>query len=234
MKKIILAVLIIVFVIIIQSCGSTNKLGKYNLSGESILFKTQDNDTEFHADFNDSDIDIDVESVNVILNFAKSLATQYVTKDVEEKLYKAATPEKAGNVISHELQKTMVKYVNIIPVNNFEKNYNYVVTTYIEDIILKSEGSGIYLSVNARCDMRKRHTAELIWEESESETVPLKSYLDDIDKDDYDENLSDVIMLSELVTLSQEQLNEAVELASKKIGREMVEEFIEDLSDSSR
>jgi len=234
MKKNVLVAFIIVFAVILQSCGSTNKLGKYNLSGEKVLFDCQGNDAELQTDLKNSDIDTGVEPVNVVLEFAKSVATQYVTDDVEQKLYRAAEPQKIGEAVAGELKKTMVTYTDITPVEKVSRDYNYIVTTFIDEIILKSNGKVVNLSISARCEMRKRHTAELIWEADESETVPLKSYLDDVEKDDYDDNVSDVILLSELATISEEQLSKAVMLAAKKVGRELAEEFTEDLSDSSR
>jgi|GEM_PF-4806291 len=234
MKKNIFAALIIIIAVVLQSCAGTNKLGKYNLSGENVLFDTYGGDAKFRAEFDNDDIDTDSKTVNVVLNIAKSVATQYVTNAVQEKLYNAAAPEKVGNAISDELKRTMVKYISIAPVANAEQDYNYIVTTYIEDVILKSNGNGMFLSVNARTEMRKRQTAELIWEDKEYETVPLRSYLDGVDKDNYGDNVSDVMLLSELATMSEERLTNAVMLASKRIGREIAEEFIEDLSDARR
>lgn len=234
-SKLMLILGALTLVVLIQACGHTNNLKKYDLRNQQILFDYEVvNDVELNVRLFDEPIKTGSKTADVVIDVAKSIGTAIVTGNLESKLRKAADPAVISNNLTNELEKTMIKYLSINPVNSIQSNYAFINTTTIRSIELNSNQYGLTLSVNAKVKLTERGTAKEVWDYCFKRTVPVNRLSDKMDKTAYGSSVSDIIQLTELATLSEETIKQAIIRASQEIGRVVSQKFQKDLSKASR
>lgn len=221
--------------VLIQACGHTNNLKKYDLKNQQVLFDYEViSDVELNVILLDEPIKTGSKTADVVIDVAKSIGTALVTSNLESKLRKAADPVLISNNLTNELEKTMIKYLSVNPVNNIQSNYSFINTTTINSIELNSNQWGLTLSVNAKVKLIERGSTKEVWDYCFTKTVPVNRLSDRMDKSTYSSSVSDIIQLTELATLSEDTIKEAIVRASQEIGRVVSKQFQKDLSKASR
>ena len=166
----------------------------------------------------------------MIVGTVKSIGESIVEGDVESKIMNATNPNDVARSISGELKETMVKYLTVTPTDNLNDVYFYIVTTRLKDITLNSNEYDMFLHLKAEVEITEQGTADVVWDYCDSRSVSLRNYLSNVDKSAFDPNVSDIMQVTSLLTLSEENLRIVINAAARDIGREFSKQFRKDLS----
>jgi hypothetical protein len=230
-NKIILSMMLLAAMLFIQSCGHTNKLGKYDLSNQKVLYDKEFEGTiQANLYLHNQPVRTGNSTADFVIDVGKAIVGGVVEGSAESKLIKAADPDAVAGAISDELSNSMVKYLNVSPTNNPRDGYNYIVTTRVKDITLNSTEFDIFLHLNAEVEITEKGSADIVWDYCDSKTVSLRNYLSRLNNGNFSPNVSDVIQMAQLLALPQEQLRQVVNFAAQEIGEEITRQFRKDLS----
>lgn len=230
-NKILIPLVLIMAGLIIQSCGHTNKLGKYDLQDKKILFDEQfTGNVQANLFLHNEPVRTGSTVADVVIDVGKAIAGGIVEGNAEAKLINAADPKYVTESISNELKSTLVKYLRISPTDKPSDKFSYIVTTNIREITLNSTEFDIFLNVDAEVEITEQGSADVVWDYCESRTVSLRNYLSRVNNGNFDPNVSDIIQMGQLLALSESQLRQVVNYAAIEIGEEFSRQFRKDLS----
>ena len=231
--KIILA---ITSLIILASCSGVNNLKDYDLYAKKFYFDETISSDANKVVIDDYDYSQDKSSksgsakvIDALGSIGTAIGRAIVDNEVRDKLYKNSKPEDVVNGVSGGLEKTLVQYMNIKTEDDFRGDYDFIVNTILEELSLKSSGSGIYITIQTTCMITSRKDGKIVWENRESETVKLRS---SSTNNKSDKIFKDIDQLSNLATLSDEEIRTSISNASQEVGRMMAEQLRKDISNS--
>lgn len=133
------------------------------------------------------------------------------------------------DAISTGIEKTLVQYMNIGVENDFKGEYDFIVTTTLEELALKSGSYGVYISASAMCTITSRKDGKIVWQQSESESVQLRRTSTNSKDSDLIKNITQI---SSLASLSDEEIKNAISNAANEVGRAIANDLREDISET--
>ena len=164
-------------------------------------------------------------------NVAVSIGQALVEGNTKDKLISASNPDSVVNYISQGVEKTLIQYMNTNPVNDYKGQYDFIVNTTLDELKFVSNSGSMYIRVKAICTITSRKDGSVVWENSESENIPLNRY----GSNDSDSKLlKNLGQLTDLATLSEEEIRLSIKQASQEVGRLMVVTLREDISETKR
>ncbi len=228
MKKLNL-VLLVVVAIFLYSCGSTNNLSDYKLKQQTIFFDeiivmTSAQVEIIHNNNNKGNSDLEV-----LGEIATSLGKAVLTSETENKLREAAKPRLVVEDISYGVEQALVKYLMVEPTKTLDMDAKFVVTTTLEELKILSTTNGIYMRCKATVSITDRQSGGLVWENCEAENVPIRR-----NSVSSNTTAATIAQAADLATLSEKEMEQAVESASNEVGRLMAETLRKDISDAAK
>lgn len=217
------------FTLILFSCTHINNLEDYNLIKKVIFFETvvEGNAAELHLDFGESNSNGKIGKLNLVKD---ALVSVLLTPEIYKKLQKAYSPDSIVNGISNGIQLEMKKYLRTKGVHKLDDNIQFIVTTTLKSCKLFSSNSNIYISVEILTQIFDRETANLVWQNGETETKRLRfNYSDNFTPDN--NVIYNYIQISKLASLSEQQIKLSIIDAAVRAGKEIAIVFREDISD---
>lgn len=212
----------------------TNNLSNYELNRKKIFFEeivaTNARQVEI---VNDNDVPSNEKksTAETLAEIAISVSNVFVGSDVADKLTRAANPDSIAYAVSEGVGTTLRKYLMVEPVWELEDDAEFVATTTIEEIQLRSSSGSMYIRVQASTQITSRLDGEVVWENTESESYPLRSF-SGTDDTALGRTLKNVLQTTELASLSEAQLRIAVNDAANKVGISMAETLRKDIAKS--
>lgn len=230
--------LLIVFAaILFTSCSSVNNLKDYDLNGKKIYFDEivgRDANTVQIYDVNSTNTTItntNKSSTDKVLDAIGSIGTSIgkslTESEVRQKLNRNSDPRMVLDAISSGIEKTLVQYLSITTENDVKGQYDYIVTTTLEELALKSGSGGAYISASAICTITSRKDGKIVWQQSDTETVQLRS--GSINSKDSD-IVKNIMQISSLASLSDDEIKNAIINAANEVGRSIANDLREDIS----
>ena len=122
-------------------------------------------------------------------------------------------------------------YVDINHVSD-KKAADFIVETELERCVLNVYKNSVNVTVQANTKIIDRATGSIVWENWESDTIPVGSGKRRVKVKKRAE--SNVLTALQLASLSKREINACVSDAAVDVGREMGETFREDLADSKK
>lgn len=229
--------LILVFSsIIIISCNSVNNLKNYDLQGKSFYFDEivgkDANNVRIDEVSNYNEKDKNKSSAEKVLDAVGSIGTgigkALTESEVRQKLNRNSDPKMVVEAISSGIEKTLIQYLNIKSTDDLNGAYEYIVTTTLDELALVSGNNGVKISVSAICTITSRADGKIVWQESETETVQLRKGSSSYKDADIVKNIT---QLSSLVSLTDDEIKNAIINASNEVGRLIANDFRKDLSE---
>ncbi len=234
MKKLLL--LFLPAVIFFAGCSHTNELAKYNLNGKGVLFN------KFVAP-EASRIEIVTveqnqqnknEKKDSFLDAIASIGSEILSADNRAKLINSVNTDSLVNHVSAGIENALIAYLNVKPVTNFEGDPRFLVETTLNECKLLLQQSGVYVRVKATSTIIERGSGGIVWENSESETIPIKQYSQSYDQKNDSKAISKVMTGLQLASLSEEELNRVVGAAAESAGRYMAETLRDDVAEANK
>lgn len=208
------------------ACGHTNKLAQYNLSGRTALFRTT-----IAGDAASSIAVIQPPNDNTTVGVIAAIGSVVVGIDGQKKLSRAINSDTISRSISLGVREATADYLSLKSVGEISDNPEVLVETELTDCKLVSASAGLVISVNGKSRLIDRRTGTVVWENSESHTVPVsQTYLAAIAPRAISSGFS-IFNAVQLLTLTEDEIRAIVNMAAKDAGREIGETLREDVAD---
>jgi len=229
LKKLNLA-LFAVAALVLYSCGSTNHLSDYKLNEETVFFEEIVAMTSAQVEIihNSNTDKTDKSDLDVLGEIATSIGKAVLTSSAEEKLRNAAKPRLVVEDISYGVEQALVKYLMIKPTKVLDMDARFVVSTTLEELKILSTTNGVYMRCKATVSITDRQTGGLVWENTEAENVPIRNSYSSSNT-----TTSTIAQAADLASLSEEEMEQAVESASNEVGRLMAETLRKDINEAA-
>ncbi len=233
--------LLIVFAaILFASCSSVNNLKDYDLNGKKIYFDEivgrNANSVQIY-DVNSTNTNTNAANTNksgtdkvldAIGSIGTSIGKSLTESEVRQKLNRNSDPKMVLDAISSGIEKTLIQYLSISAENDIKGQYDYIVTTTLEELALKSGSGGAYISASAICTITSRKDGKIVWQQSDTEIVQLRS--GSINSKDSD-MVKNIMQISSLASLSDDEIKNAIINAANEVGRSIANDLREDISE---
>ena len=201
--------------IFLAGCGHTNELAKYDLKGQGVLFKNSVSP--------DAAV-IEVVSENPpnkknnkdLLSVIASVGSDILNETSISKIQKAVSTDSVADNVSEGLKEALLTYLAINPVESINDNPQFIVETTVNECKLINRSSGAFVKVSAESQIIDRSTGKIIWDNYESDTVPVKKNNNNIHGNS--DNVDNVINAIQLSSLSEKEIQRVVNNASKSAG----------------
>ena len=227
----------LLFGLICGGCAHTNELMKYDLNGKNAYFEefvssqanviqVEINTSEKKKDEKDSEKKSDSESIlDAVVSVGSAILTAEKISDIEESVdtYELITS------VSDGFKETLETYVNINSIDN-KREADFIVETELERCVLNVYKNSVNVTVQANTKIIDRATGKIVWENWESDTIPVGSGKRKVKVKKRTE--STVLTALQLASLSKREINACVSAAAVDVGREMGETFRDDLAES--
>jgi len=229
----------ILLAVLIASCSSVNNLKSYDLNGKKFYFDeivgknanivqidNVDNTNSTNTGKSGGDKVIDA-----IGSIGTAIGRAITENDAREKLLNASDPKSVTDAVSKGIEKTLVQYLNIKTEDNYQGDYDYIVTTTLEELSLKSGNYGVYIHIDVLCTITSRSDSKIVWQQSESESVNLRNG-SSASKDS--KIFKELDQISSLASLSEVELKNAINNAATEAGRIIANNLREDISEARK
>jgi len=225
-------------ILIINACSSVNNLKDYDLVGKTFYFDEvigknanqiiiSDN-YNYSNEQNKSNTD---KALDIIGNIGTAIGKSLTESEVREKIERNSNPKDIVNSVSKGIEKTLIQYLNIKIEDNLQGEYDYIVTTTLEEVALRSGTYGTYINVEVLCTITSRKDGKIVWQQSESESVTLRGQSASSSDSKI---LKDISQIAALASLTDAEIKTAIENASLEVGRNIANDLREDLSNVKR
>jgi len=213
-------------VLLFGACGHTNKLAQYDVAGRTALFRS------FTVGGAASGVSV-VESParNTTMEIIAAIGSVIVSDQARRKLEQAFDGDSIAHAISLGIRNATADYLRIRPVQSMADDPDLIIETELSRCRLVSGSVGIVLHVDGKSRVIDRRTGVVVWDDSESHTIPLsETYLAVIAPKPVSSGAS-IFNAVKLLTLTDEELRTVANNAAMDAGREIGETLREDVAD---
>lgn len=220
---------------LIAGCSHTNELAKFNVNGSSMLYKEfvgRDAGT-IQIAYPKSGTQTNKKEDKGILDAIASIGTELLNADKTSDIKEWVDTRAIAEDLSYGMENNLKEYINVKRANSIDDNPAFIVETTLERCVLNVTDNGVTLQVQSYVKILERGTGSLVWEDSESETVPINydAYGSSNKKTSTESKILTAVQLN---SLSKKEVNACIEAAVQSVGRLMGETFREDLAEASK
>ena len=216
--------------VIFIGCAHTNELAKYNLMNKNILFKQWVSPALACVEV---DINSSYESSNPFVVILSDIGSSYTEGEVREKIQRVVNADSIVHEISDGLKEGLNTYYRINPVSSLEENPNYILETKLQKFRLSSDSYGIYATVECTALITDRNSAKTVWENSESNSIPLNDVIISYGETTLVRTTASVINAVRLMNMSDDEIRTAINYAVKESGKKQSDQLREDIANKS-
>lgn len=225
-RRFLLALALFPLAILAGACGHTNKLAQYDVTGKTALFRSS-----AASDAASSISLIESPSKNTVTEVIAAVGSVIVGDQARRKLERAINGDSIAHAISQGIRNSTADYLNMRPVEGIANDPDFIVETELTECRIISSSAGIALRVQGNSRVLDRRSGGIVWEDSESHTIPLsQTYLAAFGPKVVSSGMS-IFNAVQLLNLSEEEIRSVVENASMDAGREIGETLREDVAD---
>lgn len=207
--------------LLISGCSHINELAKYDLHGQGMLFKTHTSADAAKIQIVNSSSDQNKNQQNSLLSTIASIGSDLLSSDKEQKIVDAVKTDSMASYVSDGLKNALITYLNIMPTETINDNPQFIVETTLESCQLRYNSDGVWIRVSAVSKIIDRATANIIWDDSETQTIPVHNNNDYETNKSNDQTLKKVMGALQLSSLSEKEIQDIVDQAAKEAGQRM-------------
>ena len=219
--------------ILISGCSHTNELAKYNINGQGMLFNDQTSGDAASLQIVNSTTGQNKEEKKDLGSVLASIGSDILSETSKQKIIDAVKTDSMASYVSEGLKNALVTYLSVKPVESVNDNPQFIVETTLTSCKLLTSQSGVSVQVEATARIIDRTTGAIVWDDSETETVPIRSNGNYADQDK-NQTLNKVLGAVQLASLSETEIQNVVNQASKSAGRLMGDTLREDIIKSKQ
>lgn len=220
----------------LAGCSHTNELAKFNVNGSSMLYKEfvgREAGTIQIVYPQKSTNSKDKKEEKGLLDAIASIGTDLLNADKTSDIKEWVDTRLILEEISDGLQKNLKEYINVQKAASIDDNPAFIVETTLEKCALHVADNGVKIEVRAYVKIIERGTGALVWENAESETVPINydSYSSTGKKTSTESKILTAVQLN---SIKKKELNDCIDAAVESVGKLMGETFREDLAEANK
>jgi hypothetical protein len=217
--------LLLAAVLVAGGCGHTNNLAKYNLAGSTALYRAYTSGSAHtYAGIQNP------ASKNVISGIIAAIGSGIVSEEGRKKLERAVVADTIAGAVARGMQQATTDYLSLRPVASVADDPEYLIETELTEYTLVSLSEGLFMRVKGKSRVIHRKTGAIVWENSESHTVPLsETYLAGLAPAPIASGVS-IFNAVRLLTLTEQEIATVVNQAATQAGREIGETLREDVA----
>ena len=218
--------LLLVASVLAAGCGHTNNLAKYDVQGKKALFRV-------HAAGSASTY-AHVESPakkNTVVDIIAAIGSGIVSDQGRKKLERAVNGDSISHSVALGMKRAVTDYLSITAVDDISQNPDFIIESEVTSYTFVSGSWGLSMKVEATSRMIDRKTGGIIWDDSESHTIPLSQTVLAALGGKAASSGASVYNAIELLSLDEDDIRRVVDRASEEAGREIGETLREDIAD---
>jgi len=224
-----LVLMLLPVVLFLGACGHTNQLAKFNINGRTAIYRAT-----MSGDAASSLAVVESPSDNTTLGVISAIGSVVVSNEGRQKLEKAINPDTVSQSVAAGIRQASMEYLSIRPVTDFSQNPDLIIETEVTDFKIVSSSAGLHVRVQGNSRIVERQSGEVIWENSESYTVPLsETYLAALAPQAISSGVS-IFNAVKLLNLSEDEIRKVVNSAATDAGKEIGETLREDVAEVNR
>ncbi|MBU0474184.1 MAG: hypothetical protein KKF62_08465 [Bacteroidetes bacterium] len=233
MKNLIQILIVLIISSMLFSCAHTNDLAKHNVQGSTMHFKEVVKPAAKSVLIERSSTDTKKSKKNedVVLDILTSVGTGFIEADKQNKLEEAIDTKDMLHSIAEKLSESINSYLDVTAVEQISDKPDYFCSVVLEEVKLLMSNNSVSLYVHSTASITKRTTGEMIWENSETKTIPLEDNTGNTTKN---KSLENVFSAIQLAALDPNQIKKLVEDAADDVGTYMAETLREDVVDANK
>ena len=226
MKKL-LPFLFFPVIIFLAGCAHTNELAKYDLSGKGMLFSNHVSANARRLQFVNYTPTEKEKGKSDLLYTIASIGSDILSETSKSKIADAVSTDSIANYVSTGLKDVLITFENIKPVKSMDNNPQFVTETTIDQCQMVLGTDHVSISVQASSRIIDRNSGNIVWDDNETETVPVEeNYSNDKDNS---HTLNKVLGAVQLASLSEKEIQTIVNQAAVNAGRQIGETFRKDV-----
>jgi len=229
MKNLFQVLVVLAISAIMFSCAHTNDLAKYNVQGSTMHFKEVVKPAAKSVLIERSsstDTKKSKKTEDVVLGILTSVGTGIIEADKQSKLEEAIDTKELLHSIAEKLSESINSYLDVTSVEKTSDKPDYFCAVVLEEVKLLMNNNSVSLYVHSTASITKRTTGEMVWENSETKTIPLEDNTGNTTKN---KSLENVFSAVQLAALDPNQIKKLVEDAADDVGTYMAETLREDV-----
>ena len=165
--------LLLLPIVLLGACGHTNNLAKFKVTGQTAYFRTR-----VSGDAVSAFSYVENPAHNTITEILAAVGSAVVSDQARRKLERAINGDSIATSISRGTQQAASDYLGIRPVQGMADDPDIIIETELTDYKIVSGSLGLAVRVKGESRLIDRHSGQIIWENSESKTIPLsETYL---------------------------------------------------------
>jgi hypothetical protein len=221
-----------VLILLIVGCR-TNELANFDVRGSNILIKEHvayeartiqfEEHTSSKKDKNKDD------TVTDIIEAIAEISTGILTSEHKQKLQAAVDTESMVQYISGSLAETFETYLDMNIVESMDADPRFIADVTLKSCKLIMTSSSMSIYANAKAEVYDRSTGTLVWENSESQSIPLEDKTGNVATEKSVEKFLNALKLN---TLDPEDINNVLGSAVSGVGYEMGRTLRDDIAES--
>jgi len=223
---------LIISVLFIGGCAHTNELMNYDLKGKKAHFEERvlSQARTIQVEMNETKSDSKDKAVS-ILEAVVSVSSAALSAEKISDLKESIDTYELIFSVAEGIKETMETYIDLVAVDD-KRDADFIIETELERCVLNVAKDNVHVTVQANTKIIDRATGKIVWENWESDTVPVGRSASNVKVKKGTE--SNILTALQLASLSKEEINACVGEAAIDVGREMGETFREDLAESKK
>ncbi len=152
----------------LASCGHTNNLGSYKIKGTTASYRSL---VESGAMKSSAQMTGDT-AASALTNVAASIGSDAASRQTEQKIASAISSDSLARFFANGMRQSTRDYLQL---RGVQDNGQYIVESVLQEFSVNSSSSGVNATVRGTSRIIERSTGKIVWEDQETNTVPLRS-----------------------------------------------------------
>jgi hypothetical protein len=226
MKKL-LPFLFFPVIIFLAGCAHTNELAKYDLTGRRMLFSDNTSPNAKSLQFVNRVPDKKEKDKTDLLSIMASVGSDILSETSKNKIAGAVSTDSVASYVSGGLKNALVTFLNVNPVNSINDSPQFLTETVINSCQLVTGTQNVSIYVEASSRIIDRNSGNIVWDDNESETVPIEK--NEAASNDNSRALNKVFSAVQLSSLSPVEIQKDIDEAASSAGRMIGDTFRKDV-----
>lgn len=211
--------------VLLASCGHTNNLAQYDVTGKTALFRSWSSTSGSSTTVVDSPDD-----ESIIADIAAIVGSGVMSDQAQKKLRRAIDTDSIAAAVAQGMWQSTSDYLGIREVESMADDPDFIVETELTEFKLISNSSGMNARVCAKSRIVDRRSGGLVWENSEAHTINVSNTFPAIFGPDAVRSGASVFNAVQLLNMEEEDIRKVINEAARQSGREIGETLRKDVA----
>ena len=205
-------------------CGHTNELAKYPTAG--LEYETQ---VRISTEAGDASVSVAPPTGNAFADILAAIGSGVTSAEAVAKLRRAVKPMGVAGAISEAFEQDAQRYLDIRPAKAPDGKPAFSIRTYLDQLQLQSHAEGIFLHVKSEITVISLSDGTIVWQDEEETDAPIRQ-TQGASLDPVAGTIAGIVNASQLLALSEAEIQDAVLSAARDVGMQIGEVLREDVA----